>query len=264
MSRGICKRAGRLLFEHLFVRRPVMLQDEAEHEFNDYADHKKPAIYVVVCSVIYYKVADGIERSKISFDDRLTQTLHTIESIRTKIPNAKILLVEGGTKDVSDILEKYVDVYMYLGNIKRVQKAVSYKNKGMGEVVMLIEAYRKIRDADFVFKISGRYFLNDHFCMKDIDLTRFNFVNYLKNGQKACGKWTWIEGSHSTRLMGFPEKYRKKMICALRLSKLGLYQGVSLESVLPFWLRKSEFNYLLEIGVSGQTGNSDDNVIYSE
>lgn len=264
MMKEMCKKIGRLFFEFLFVKEPAAILDAADENDRNYINCIDRTIYVVISSVIYYKVSDGRERSKISFEDRLEQTLHTIESIRQAIPQAKVFFVEGGTVDVAESIEKYVDYYLYLGKVKRIESAVSHKNKGMGEAAMLVEAYKQISDADFIFKISGRYFLNEHFCIDKIDFDRLNFVNYSRNGKAAFGKWTWIEGSHSTRLLGFPDKYRNEMIRALRLSKIGLCQGVSLESVLPFWLRKLEFHYISEIGVSGQSGNSIGKELYSE
>lgn len=101
--------------------------------------------------------------SVFSGHERFLQVLHSIQSIRMKIPNSYIVLLEIGSasKEYIDVLTKCVNEYHNMN--------VTHLNKNQGEATML---YRYLSSNDFqnkkqnyesISKLSGRYFLTDNF-----------------------------------------------------------------------------------------------------
>ena len=127
----------------------------------------------IITSVIYPKPGKQVQyngiRSIFSPEERAEQTLRTVESIRLKVPGAKIILVESGLQEILPYeLAKKVDQYSYVGNKKLVRWSCDSKQKSLGEIMMLYYAMKKFKfPADFYFKISGRYFLNEEFNLRD-------------------------------------------------------------------------------------------------
>jgi hypothetical protein len=115
---------------------------------------------VVVTSVIH---ADS-GKSVFNSDERLSQLLNkTISSIRLKIPNSHIVLLEGSkiNDNEYDIIESFVDeIYFY--DIKGL-------NKTEGELSLILNYYQsdnfklKYDQIDNLIKISGRYYFLDNF-----------------------------------------------------------------------------------------------------
>ena len=108
-----------------------------------------------------------IKRTIYSADQRFEQTLETIQSIREKIPAATIYLIEGSP--ITPIMEyriiSSVDHYINTATIPSIRHAVDGPFKGFGEAAKLAYAIPIVEksDYDFIFKISGRYFLGPHF-----------------------------------------------------------------------------------------------------
>jgi hypothetical protein len=196
----------------------------------------------IVLSVIYFKdraLSYSATRSAFSPEKRAEQTMKTIESIRDKVPSAKILLVEfGHRKDLPFGIENLVDEYLYLGDIRLMQFARDSKNKGFGEALALYYTSKIIEGrAPLYFKISGRYFLDDDFSIENFDSGQFCFLAY--------------GNSVSTRLYSFGNSeigaWRRALLKSLPF--LFLF-GVSIESTLSFFVKKN-VKRLKRLGVSG-------------
>jgi hypothetical protein len=108
-------------------------------------------------------------RSVYSHEERFEQTKKTIQSVREKIPNAKIFIVECSELDneESNYLKDNVD---YLLNLIDQPEKVQYIysiSKSLGEGTMTIEAFNYIQqnniEYDNLIKISGRYWLSENF-----------------------------------------------------------------------------------------------------
>lgn len=108
--------------------------------------------------------------------ERLVQTLRTCRSIRNKVPNATIYLLDGGYKNISDIegkeLEQHCDKFYNFSENVNVINVQAIENHDI--VKNFIELYmfstylndhheRLSRDFSRIFKISGRYRLNDNY-----------------------------------------------------------------------------------------------------
>ncbi len=181
-------------------------------------------------------------RSIYNPQQRENQTLKTIESIRKYAPNSRIILLEIGQSEKHlEKIKQEVDEYIFLGCHPLVKMAVNSKYKGLGEAVGLYFGLRKLNiKLGFLFKISGRYSLNNQFCLNDWDKEKIN-LKYYGN-------------SMSTRLYGFPTDYLLIYKRALLKSFFSLSLGNSIEDILVRKLPKSLIVQLETLGVEGNVG----------
>jgi len=164
-----------------------------------------------------------------------------IESIRKMVPGSKILLVEAGLKSLLPLgVSALADEYFYAGDNFLVRRACDSIFKGLGEAVSLLAAlkYLKKIPADFYFKISGRYFLNENYDGQKWDLQKFNIL--------GTGKLM------STRLYGFPAKMTLLWQMALLLSLPLMFFNRSLEYTMRLFIPQKSVHYLTgKIGIAG-------------
>ena len=110
--------------------------------------------------------------SVFSLQERFQQVFMSIESVRRKIPNSFIVLLEVGTApdELASFLKQHVDEYFIMN--------VADLNKNQGEATMMYrflksELFTGIRSQFTHFnKLSGRYFLNDEFDFNRYDLEK--------------------------------------------------------------------------------------------
>ena len=139
-------------------------------------------ICFIVSSCIYtdtnpnFRGNGSEKRSAFSWEERVLQTYKTIESIREKIDNAYIILVDNGDCDPKDYFDTKVDKYVYIGD-KRFARKAALKNKSFGEAVLMLYALPFAKEYDFIFKLSGRYYLNDKFDLMKWDLNKICFLH---------------------------------------------------------------------------------------
>lgn len=201
-------------------------------------------IVFIMPSVIYFSKnpLSYIEtRSVYSPEERARQTKDGIVSIRRKVPNSKIILSEVGLKkDLPCDLEKIVDRYIYGGANSAVRRAVDSPNKGHGEAVALILADKATRafGAQYYFKMSGRYRLDERF-----DLTRWlshrDCFLAIKYNEKCIG----------TRLYGWPSELHEVWRSGIFRSIPDLRFGWAMEDTLPKFL--PNIHPLNNIGLTG-------------
>lgn len=226
------------------------------------ANKKKKAFLII--SVIYccdLPLSYTKTRTIYSADNRLKQTQKTIDSIRRYMDEAEIILVEAGKKDIGAEI-KNIDYYYFLGNDKTIRDNIDSPFKGIGEAITILKIFDKLSKYDFVFKISGRYFLNEKFNFTKWDETRFNFKNYVR-GNEICktGIGNYIKGSHSTRLYGVPNRLFDKWKCTLSNSIKKMEKGkAGIETVICEDIKTEDFFYLEELGLEGNIA-VDGNVI---
>ena len=114
-------------------------------------------------------------RSVFTRTERFEQTKKTIESIKEKIPNHKILLVECSDFNETEKIyfESNCNYILNLWNDKYLHNYIFGKSKALGEGTLTIKALEYIFNNkimfDNLFKISGRYWLSDNF-----DFNNFN------------------------------------------------------------------------------------------
>jgi hypothetical protein len=113
----------------------------------------------------------SISRSVFTKEERFEQTKKTILSIRNKIPENQIFLIECSKLSNSEInfFIDNVDIFLniYEMNNENLINRIFSKSKSMGEGTMTIIALQYLVENnikfDKFFKISGRYWLNDTF-----------------------------------------------------------------------------------------------------
>lgn len=141
--------------------------------------------------------------------DRLTETLHTIASIRKRL-DTKIYLIDGSVHDFdTKPLEDAVDTFLRVSD--NHTKNIVESGHGMPFVKSATEVYLMQisleligRTSGRVYKISGRYRLNDNFT--EHEGQTFTFLEPKKTGipLSKCG----TDGMLMTRLYSFPGEFR--------------------------------------------------------
>jgi hypothetical protein len=128
-------------------------------------DTNKNSVIVAITSMIYLK--DNYKlMSKYSPEERLNQVINTILSVKEKIPNSIIVLLEGSNISTHELSKVYtlVDKIILFDSDDSKKYLYNY-NKSYGEVYKLLHFAQKIEKLSFnkFIKISGRYQLNSNF-----------------------------------------------------------------------------------------------------
>jgi len=105
-------------------------------------------------------------RSIYSYEERLEQTIKTIESL-DKIKNKHIFFVETSEVPSKDekIIKDKVDFYLNLNDNLKIKENVNGLFKNSGEALQILSCLKTLNlmDYDNIIKISGRYWLNENF-----------------------------------------------------------------------------------------------------
>ena len=122
-------------------------------------------------------------RSIYSHQQRFEQTLETIESIRTYMPNTHILLIECSPhSEWMNQLKARVDQFINLEFNEVVNNGVE---KGLGEKTLFLMALSNLTETyDNIYKITGRYVLQNPIEWEPSDLPTFCRTNNygMENG----------------------------------------------------------------------------------
>ena len=132
---------------------------------------------------VFITSAANAKFSKYTPEERVEQTIKTIESIRDKIPNAVICMTDCSVPAIDDELKKkfssLVDHFVNMGNdqtVNWIHDNIQHQDtvKNLTELVVANKFFKIANqnkwfdDCDRVFKVSGRYWLTDRF-----DITRY-------------------------------------------------------------------------------------------
>jgi hypothetical protein len=151
-------------------------------------------LFLVGSAINHFKEDD---LSAFKAEERFQQTLDTIQSIKNKVPDAYILIYEGSETPIKEeYKEKFIeksDLFLEFGNDPYMKSL--YENlhrdpdkftfvKSMLEcrclelVLNHMKEHNIFNDATRVFKLSGRYQLNEYFDIDDYK-TRFLMNKYV-------------------------------------------------------------------------------------
>jgi len=119
-------------------------------------------------------------------EQRFFQTLNTIDSIKTKVPDSYICLFECSYKSISDeyknILKEKVDLFLEFynepglvqiyDNLNRRPELITFgksllETRGLLNTLNIIKTKNLFTDSQRVFKLTGRYLLNNDFNIDD-------------------------------------------------------------------------------------------------
>ncbi len=118
-----------------------------------------------------------------SAEQRLSQTIDTVDSIKAKIPNSLCILIEGSVlpSQDSELLKSKYDVVLECGNDQEVMMYVNANNIGIGEFKLLQRGLEYLQNkyielpTKYLFKLGARYNLSHNFNINNWDETKFNF-----------------------------------------------------------------------------------------
>tara|TARA_B100001758_G_C18408180_1_gene613671 strand:- start:2107 stop:2859 length:753 start_codon:yes stop_codon:yes gene_type:complete len=126
-------------------------------------------------------------RSVYNREVRFEQTKLTIKSIKEKIPNSKIIIVEctNFTDDEKNYFNKNCDYILNLWEQKELHSSIFGLSKSLGEGTQMIKVLEYIIEKkikfDNLFKISGRYWLSNNFNYNNFDNSKLVFKKINNN-----------------------------------------------------------------------------------
>lgn len=176
--------------------------------------------------------------SVYSEEERIAQTLSTINSIK-KFCDSKIILVEN-SDNISGIdqISESVDSVIH--------RPFHHYNKSVLEVGLVLHGMEEIEKKewqfDMLFKLSGRYELNENFNIDNIDPTLYNLRKF--NDKHV-----------STVMYGIPSCFFSEFQEIFSRLKSG-FMSQDIEHTLYNVIPKEKVNWLNEIGVQGNIAPS--------
>lgn len=126
-------------------------------------------------------------RSVFTMNDRFEHTKKTIESIKQKIPNPIIIIIECSilSGEIESWLKEHVDFYINVYDDEKLRERIYSESKSKCESTQLIYAMDYILKnnikADNFIKISGRYWLSDKFDYANFDNDKVVVKQIRKN-----------------------------------------------------------------------------------
>jgi len=188
-------------------------------------------------------------RSIYTREERFEQTKKTIESIKEKISDCKILLIEctDFTEEENNYFSNNCDYILNLWDNKELHDKIFGLSKSLGEGTLTIMALRFIISNDLkfdnFFKISGRYFLNDYF-----DFERF------ENDKIVCVHINKSTLFVSTVLYKIPYKYINKFHDFLVANTNKMVECIGYETLMALFVNEfneDEISFNPKLGVEG-------------
>jgi hypothetical protein len=205
--------------------------------------------------------------------ERLEQTLGTIKSIKSKIPDAKIIIMECcGTPlavEQADQLRTSADYFIDYSNDPDVQAMYDNDNwdvvKNGTEIMCFGNALEQLREAgefagiDRIHKMSGRYILNDMFDPETYE--QLEIADKIIIGPKYRSQFppevTMVPFQYMARLWSWPNSRIDEVIGVYRDSfvffaeRLAAGGYVDIEHVLAKFLNPAVVHEIQNLGVEG-------------
>ena len=195
-------------------------------------------------------------RSVFTHDERFAQTKKTIETVKEKIPNSKIIIVECSelNEEQTDYLTKNSDYFLNLFNEPEKCANVYGKSKALGEGTMTIEAIHYIikNDIQFdnFFKITGRYWLSENFNYINFDNSDIIIHNIHNDKNNTCTSLYKLNKTNITDFYNF-------LVSNMKL----MFQCIGYEVLFAIFLHLPKNNKVIhmdKIGVNGFISVSND------
>lgn len=126
-------------------------------------------------------------RSLYNRDERFEQTKYTIKTIRNKIPDNKILLIECSelNDEEKEYINENVDYFINLYGNEELENKIFGLSKSLGENTLLLNAINYLEENNIkyenFYKMSGRYWLTDNFNYENFNNDKVTFVSEKNN-----------------------------------------------------------------------------------
>jgi hypothetical protein len=191
-------------------------------------------------------------RSVYTVEERYIQTINTINTIKKYIPQPYIVLLEC-SKDIESYevkIKHYVNEYHNYCNNKQVLEAVNSIYKNYGEVMTLMEFFNNFKDIDKIndlYKITGRYWLNENFNLNTYINDKNNFFS-VSESQVVSTRFFKVTNS---QINTFIEKLNNDI-------KNDVIAGVSIEASI---YKNIDFKHIDVLGLSGNISVNGDLVV---
>ena len=195
-------------------------------------------------------------RSVYSHEERFEQTKQTIQSVREKIPNSKIFIVE--CSNLTEVMSKYLvensDYFLNLYEDEKIRSNTIGLSKSLGEGTMTMCAINYIKhnniEYDNLFKITGRYWLSEKFNYNYFNNSDIQ-IHYI-NGDRdnTCTSLYKLHKTNVEEFMNFLNRNIHLMI-----------QCIGYEVLFAIFLKEPKSNniiHLNKIGVNGYISVSHD------
>ncbi len=202
---------------------------------------------------------------------RLEQTVITLQSIKFRIPDAKIIVMECAgtplTDEQSDIIESHCDLLLDFSRDPDVHAIYQSDNWDVvknsteimcfGRTLAMCNKDGDFADVDRIHKMSGRYVLNDEFDTEIYQQHSDKIIIGPKHQSQFPLEVTGIELQYMARLWSWPASYTQEIIQVYQdsLSYIGqrISQGgyADIEHVLYKFLPPDLVVEIPKLGVEG-------------
>ena len=232
-----------------------------------FSDNFIENIIIISSKIVIENNNSGYNYSKVksiyNTEERMIQTLETIKSVKDKFKNKnyKILLIDNSkfNDEMFNLICSNVDIFLNYKNIDNIDYYTNItKIKGMGETAQTYEVikYLKKKNITFcnLFKISGRYLINDNFNYKLFD----NNYNNFKLAEEIISLKPHVKNYYYTSLFKINYNYFDDFILSIELiiNNENLFKNtLGYEELLPKLLMKFNKNSIKTIKTLGLTQN---------
>lgn len=114
----------------------------------------------------------------VNMQDRMLQTIETLENLKKKVPDAMVLLVDGSPHNIDEEIKKKISEYcqaIWFNQHPDVYAMASSGRKSEAEIIMLFNTLVKVKHSKSIheikriFKFSARTILEDDFDINEYD-----------------------------------------------------------------------------------------------
>ncbi|CAN5880425.1 hypothetical protein BH11PSE13_BH11PSE13_14390 [soil metagenome] len=215
------------------------------------------------------------------FAQRLNQTLATLVSIRQRVPDVRIALIEMSVDplddETSDQLCGLVDWYVTLSHPSidspRLDAVGTHYIRQLTELTCLreflahAERTRLLADVDRVFKLSGRYWLTDDFALDRFDVPGAFVLKHAQPSKINTPLTGGIPMRHTSRLWSFEtsmlgdaQTLLDRIIASMQ-SSTEVEGRVDLDHLLFHHVPKDRKHTLYLVGVAGDTTQAGERIV---
>lgn len=220
--------------------------------------NKNLIIITSVINVSSNKLSYTNTRSIYSSEERLNQTLESINSIKKYIENYYIVLVEGSELSIEyeNILKSNVDYYYNISN-SNYKQYIDGISKGLGETSILL-AYLLSNhfienkcNFNYIAKLSGRYYITSKFITSENFNSNKITVKYYHENKQICTIWytipineindfinvlnnsyndiKFIEGCYSIENYLYDKWLKDKLLISKQINNIGVNGNIAVD-----------------------------------